>query len=165
MNSHIHIQKLQEADIKAAKELIKEYIHWTNEDLSFQNIGKELATFPDIYREPEGSFLVVKDRDAIVGCVGMKKIDNGICEMKRLYVKDAYKGMGIGKELVKSIIEEAKKKGYQKMRLDTLKRMEKARRLYGQYDFYEIDQYVENPLKDAIFMEKDLSAEDSFGEG
>jgi len=161
MSKHIHIQKLQKADIGATKELIEEYIRRTNVDLCFQNIEKELATFPDIYREPEGAFLVAKDKGAIAGCVGMKKIGDGICEMKRLYVKDAYKGMGIGKALVRSIIEEARRKGYLKMRLDTLKKMERARRLYNECGFYEIAQYVENPIEDALFMEKDLTKEET----
>lgn len=152
----IQIEKLQTSDIEATKALIVEYLRWMREDLSFQHVEKELATFPDIYKEPEGTFLVAKDGDIVIGCVGIKKIEDSVCEMKRLYVKDDYKGEGIGRALVENILSEARKKGYQKIRLDTLKRMERALGLYEKYGFYYIGQYVENPIEDALFMEKTL---------
>lgn len=152
----IQIEKLQTSDIEATKALIVEYLRWMREDLSFQHVEKELATFPDIYKEPEGTFLVAKDGDIVIGCVGIKKIEDSVCEMKRLYVKDDYKGEGIGRALVENILSEARKKGYQKIRLDTLKRMERALGLYEKYGFYYIGQYVENPIEDALFMEKIL---------
>ena len=76
-------------------------------DLCFQNIDEELNGFPQKYKEPNGIFIIAKDKDNVVGCVGMRKLDEKICEMKRLFVNDNYKGKGIGKKLIERIIEEA----------------------------------------------------------
>ena len=150
------ITKIKQSDIENTKELIKEYLTWIENDLSFQQIDKELATFPEKYEEPGGSFFIAKDGDTIVGCIGLRKIQNEVCEMKRLYIKDKYKGIGLGKELIITIIEEAKKKGYRKMRLDTLPKMKAALKLYKEFGFYQIEQYIENPIVGAVFMEKIL---------
>jgi len=150
-----------DSDVFTTKELIKEYIRWINQDLSFQHIDQEIQTFPLIYSEPKGSFFIAKDREKVIGCIGMKDLGNGICEMKRLYVKDEYKGQGIGGELIKTIIEEAKSKGYRKMRLDTLCKMVQAISLYKRYGFYEIAQYVNNPIEGAVFLEKNLESEET----
>ena len=150
------ITKIKQSDIENTKELIKEYLTWIENDLSFQQIDKELATFPEKYEEPGGSFFIAKDGDTIVGCIGLRKIQNEVCEMKRLYIKDKYKGIGLGKELIITIIEEAKKKGYRKMRLDTLPKMKAALKLYKEFGFYQIEQYIENPIDGAVFMEKIL---------
>ena len=156
MNANISITKIIQSDIEKTKELIKEYLNWIDNDLSFRQVDEELAAFPEKYKEPDGSFFIAKDGIKIVGCVGMKKIQIGICEMKRLYVKDDYKGIGLGKELIKTLIEEATKKRYKKMRLDTLPKMGAAIKLYKDFGFYQIEQYVENPINGAIFMEKVL---------
>lgn len=156
MTPHIAIVKLGPDDIDAAKALIEEYLEWTNIDMSFQDIEEELAGFPKKYEEPAGTFLVAKDRGTVVGCVGFKKLGEGICEMKRLFVKEKYRGTGLGAALVDAIIREAEEKRYTKMRLDTLARMRSAVRLYKKYGFREIGQYVENPIEDAIFMERNL---------
>jgi len=157
MREHIVIERLQKNDIEATKSLIREYIAWMNIDMSFQDIEEELARFPRKYEAPTGAFLVAKDGDTVVGCVGFKRIGDGICEMKRLFVKDAYRGRGIGRALIERIIREAEEYRYSKMRLDTLKRMESAVRLYSAFSFGEIGQYVVNPIEDALFMEKELN--------
>ena len=143
-------------EIIKAKELIVEYIRWLNEDLTYQNIDDELINFPQKYAEPEGTFIIAKDDDTVAGCVGLKKRDESICEMKRLFVNDQYKGQGIGKKLVELIIEEARYKNYRKMRLDTLKTMENALKIYYKNNFYEIAPYYHNPHSDAVYMEKML---------
>ena len=150
------IEKLSETTIEEAKNLILEYLDWIQVDLCFQHVDEELEHFPDKYREPDGAFFVAKVRNTVAGCVGIKKIADGICEMKRLFVRDEYKGQGVGKHLVDAIILEAKRKGYLCMRLDTLTRMDKALALYRKFGFKEIGQYVENPIEDAVFMEKEL---------
>jgi ribosomal protein S18 acetylase RimI-like enzyme len=91
-----------------------------------------------------------------VGCVGLRRLEPGICEMKRLFVVDSCKGRGLGDALVREIIWYARKKGYAKMRLDTLSTMAAARSLYSQHGFVEIPQYTVNPIPEAVFMEKDL---------
>jgi len=153
------ISELEENDIVEVKKLIQEYINWINIDLSFQDIETEMFTFPGKYQKPDGIFLVAKYENAIVGCVGYRKINNEICEMKRLYVKDEYKGKGIGASLIKEVMKSAKNQGYRKMRLDTLEKMESAIKLYKRYGFHEIEQYINNPINGAKFMEKELTEE------
>jgi putative acetyltransferase len=154
------IEKISARDIEGAKEIIREYLRWIAVDLSFQRVEDELAGFPATYEEPEGAFFLARAGEEIAGCVGMKKIGDGICEMKRLYVRDRFKGKGIGAALVERLVEEARAKGYARMRLDTLRKMEAAIGLYRKLGFREIGQYVENPLPGALFMEKDLEGDD-----
>jgi ribosomal protein S18 acetylase RimI-like enzyme len=161
MENYISITKIKETDIEKTKDLIKEYLVWVDKDLSFQNIDQELASFPEKYEEPDGSFFTAKDGDAVIGCIGLRKLEIGICEIKRLYIKDTYKGMRLGKKLIKVIIEEAKEKGYIKMRLDTLPKMKAAQKLYKDFGFYQIGQYENHPVEGTIFMEKLLVEEES----
>ena len=157
MGQNIVYKKLEtEEEIIGAKNLIMEYMKWLNQDLCFQNIDDELNNFPKKYEEPEGTFVVAKENDKIVGIVGIKKLENRICEMKRLYVNDNYKGKGIGKKLVEIIIEEAKIKNYEKMRLDTLNTMEAALNLYYKNGFYNIVPYYHNPADGVVYLEKIL---------
>jgi GNAT superfamily N-acetyltransferase len=155
----ITIEKLSEDRVEAAKGLIRKYLDWIEVDLCFQHVEEEMERFPEKYKEPDGAFFVAMDGERAVGCVGLKKIGDRICEMKRLFVLDDYKGRGIGKKLVEAILREAENKGYSRMRLDTLRRMDKAFTLYRNFGFREIGQYVENPIEDAVFLEKVLSHE------
>jgi ribosomal protein S18 acetylase RimI-like enzyme len=156
MENLIEYKNLEESEVVKTKDLVLEYIKSINLDLSFQDIDNELGSFPAKYSDPNGIFIIAKDGNHIIGCVGFKKLDSKICEMKRLFVKENYKGKGIGKKLVEIIINEAKVKGYKKMRLDTLKTMENAITLYYKTGFYEIAPYVYNPLEGAIYLEKTL---------
>jgi ribosomal protein S18 acetylase RimI-like enzyme len=157
MDKEIVYKKLEtKEEVIKAKELIIEYIKWLDQDLSFQNIDDELINFPQKYKEPDGAFIIAKYNDNIIGCVGLKKLDENICEMKRLFVNDEYKGKGIGKKLVEIIIEEAKIRNYKKMRLDTLRTMKNALKIYYKNNFYEIKPYYDNPNNDAIYIEKIL---------
>jgi ribosomal protein S18 acetylase RimI-like enzyme len=143
-------------EISGAKQLIIAYIQWLNQDLCFQNIDDELKTFPKKYSEPEGAFLIAKKHNEVTGCVGIRKLENKICEMKRLFVSDNYRGNGTGKKLVEMIIEEAKLKHYEKMRLDTLDTMEEALNIYRKNGFYEIEAYYNNPADGVVYLEKTL---------
>ncbi|MDR2764988.1 MAG: GNAT family N-acetyltransferase [Tannerella sp.] len=153
---NIVYKKLNKSEIQNARDLIIEYIKWLNQDLSFQNIDEELNSFPEKYNEPDGIFIIAKEKSHVVGCVGLKKLDGKICEMKRLFVNDNYRGKGIGRKLVDRIIEEAKLKDYEIMRLDTLATMESALRLYAKSGFYEISPYYNNPYRDVVYLEKKL---------
>lgn len=156
MADKFSIEKLDSNEIETAKEIIRDYLLWIGVDLSFQNIEEELKTFPEKYWEPSGAFFLAKAEQRIAGCVGLKKIDDTMCEMKRLFVREEYRNLGIGKALVERILEEATVLGYCAMRLDTLSWMKSAVGLYRSFGFVEIGQYVENPLPGAIFMEKRL---------
>jgi hypothetical protein len=95
MDENIAYKKPDEKEITQAKALLLEYVNWLNQDLCFQNIHEELEHFPEKYSEPDGSFIIATENDTVVGCVGLKKLDDGICEMKRLFVTDTYKRIRI----------------------------------------------------------------------
>ncbi len=152
----IEVTTLKAPDIDAARELVATYVRSLGIDLSFQDIDEELADFPAKYAEPKGTFLVAKDGARVVGCVGLRRLEDGVCEMKRLFVRDECKGRGIGRDLVEAVIGEARQKGYKRMRLDTLWHMKAAQMLYLSFGFYEIGSYVHNPIAGTVFMEKVL---------
>lgn len=144
-------------DIKAIQSLFLEYASWLDFPLCFQGFDKELATLPGKYSVPEGRLYLVTADGKDAGCIGLRKFSDGVCEMKRLYVRPDYRGTGIGKALVERIIEDAKAIGYQKMRLDTIKeKMGKAVEIYKEHGFIEIDAYYENPNPHTLYMELDL---------
>ena len=139
-----------------AKRLFREYASSLGVDLSFQDFEHELTTIDQQYIRPSGALLLVYDNGNSIGCVGIRKIDLEIAELKRMYVQDGYRGLGIGVELLERALEMARELGYKKIRLDTLQPMEKAQALYRSFGFYEIPSYRFNPLEGAIYMEKQL---------
>ena len=143
-----------EEDVKQARGLFREYEAWLGLDLCFQNFEKELAELPGAYAPPTGRLLLAFENDQLVGCVALRKLSDGVCEMKRLFLRPQFHGQGRGRELAERIIEEARDAGYQRMRLDTLpEQMEKAIALYRSLSFKEIEPYYENPVAGAMFME------------
>jgi ribosomal protein S18 acetylase RimI-like enzyme len=155
MNDIVY-KKPEKSEIAKTRALVLEYIKWLNQDLSFQNIDEELNRFPEKYDEPDGALIIAKENDTVVGCVGLKKLDDKTCEMKRLFVDNNYRGKGIGKKLVEMIIEEAKLKNYEKMRLDTLDTMESALGIYYKTGFYKIEPYYNNPHIGVVYLEKKI---------
>ena len=144
-------------DIGQARALFEEYAAGVGISLCFQNFDRELANLPGDYAPPDGRLLLATEEDQLAGCIALRKLAPGVCEMKRLFLRPAYRGNGRGKLLVESIIDEARKLGYTTMRLDTLPgRMDKAIALYQSMGFVEIAAYYENPVEDAKFMELDL---------
>ena len=151
------IQARSADHIEQARELFREYSAWVETDLCFQNFEKELAALPGSYAEPDGRLLLAFHEAQLAGCVGLRKIGEGICEMKRLFVRDAFRGKGIGRGLIELIILRAQEIGYQRMRLDTLPpQMNDAIALYRSFGFKEIEPYYENPVPGAKFMELNL---------
>lgn len=146
--------------VDQARELFKEYETWLGISLCFQNFEKELAELPGEYAPPDGRLLLAYDNGELAGCVALRKIGAGICEMKRLFVRDRFRGAGLGLNLANNIIKNARNMGYQRMRLDTLPgKMDKAIELYRALGFKEIEPYYNNPVAGAIFMELDLVSE------
>jgi len=144
-------------DFKKAKKITSDYIAWLGMDLSFQNVNDEFAEFENIYSKPEGCFLIaVSEKDEMLGGVGLRKLTPEICEMKRLFVYPQYLKQGIGRSLCLELILKAKRFGYNKMRLDTLTRLEAANKLYKQLGFYGIAAYRKNPDPTAKYMELKL---------
>ncbi len=139
--------------IKIVRELFREYSDSLGFDLCFQNFKEELQSLPGEYSPPAGSLLLAVSREGAAGCIALRRIDNSICEMKRLYVRPAFRGRGVGQELCRRIIATGLELGYSSMRLDTLASMSAARELYCSLGFREIEPYRYNPIEGAVFME------------
>jgi ribosomal protein S18 acetylase RimI-like enzyme len=142
--------------LEVAKELFMEYARSLEFSLGFQDFEEEIADMPGHYGPPGGCILLAFVGGEPSGCVAVRKLEKGICEMKRLYVRPEYRGRGIGKTLSEMIIEEAKIIGYGKMRLDTLGSMTEAISIYRHQGFREIKPYRYNPFEQAVFLEKDI---------
>jgi ribosomal protein S18 acetylase RimI-like enzyme len=158
MNEEIKfIQAETPSEVGQARELFIEYSEWLGLDLCFQNFEKELAELPGRYAPPDGRLLLAISSGEIAGCVGLRKIGEGVCEMKRLYVKPGFRGLGIGKALALHLVEEARSLGYDAMRLDTLPlKMNEAIKVYRFLGFREIAPYYDNPVEGALFLELTL---------
>ncbi|NRS49972.1 GNAT family N-acetyltransferase [Brevibacillus sp. HB2.2] len=150
------IHATEDDEYEQARELFLEYVDSLGVDLSFQNIAIELQNIPGEYAPPDGCILLALDNEQPAGCVALRKIDEQVCEMKRLYVKPEWKGRGVGKKLALAIIDEAKFRGYSFIRLDTLPTMEQAIQLYRSLEFYPIEPYRFNPIEGTLYMEKQL---------
>jgi ribosomal protein S18 acetylase RimI-like enzyme len=136
-------------DFTILRELVTEYANSLGVDLSFQNLDHELATLDAFYEQ----ILVARDDQNVAGCVAFRRIDDEICEMKRLYVRPGFRGHDLGRRMAERIIEEARLRGYKRMRLDTLPTMTAAIALYRSLGFVEIEPYRFNPVEGTRFME------------
>jgi putative acetyltransferase len=143
--------------LEEVRQLFLEYARSLNFDLCFQNFDKELESLPGLYREPEGRIVLCEMNGEAAGCVALKMLEPGICEMKRLFVRPKYRGKGLGLKLAQHIITEARSIGYSAMRLDTIKgTMDNAIALYSSLGFVEIPAYYLNPIPNAFYMELKL---------
>ncbi|MBI5059754.1 GNAT family N-acetyltransferase [candidate division KSB1 bacterium] len=142
--------------VGVVRELFVEYARWIGIDLEFQQFAAELAALPGDYSPPGGRLNLALADDEVAGCIALREFAPRICEMKRLYVRDAFRGQGIGRTLVLGLIEEARSIGYTGMRLDTLPMMGAAINLYRALGFREIDPYRFNPVTGALYMELNL---------
>jgi ribosomal protein S18 acetylase RimI-like enzyme len=143
-------------DLKTARDLFEQYAHSLGFDLAFQDFSSELQNLPGEYAPPQGCILLAKQDDRIVGCVALRKWDDTICEMKRLYVIPDGRGKHIGRRLAEAVIAQAKDLGYASMRLDTVASMKAANHLYTSLGFRPIAPYRYNPLEGAQFYELSL---------
>ena len=141
---------------QSAHELFIQYADSLGFDLEFQGFSRELAGLPGDYASPRGCILLAEVAGDYAGCAALRPLQDKICEMKRLYVIPEYQGRGIGMALAGSVIGEARKMGYQKMRLDTVESMKAAQGLYVSLGFETIEAYCYNPLDNPSFMELEL---------
>lgn len=140
--------------IETARELFREYEAWLGLDLCFQGFEAELAGLPGEYAMPDGRLFLAYSDGELAGCIAMRKLDDGICEMKRLFVRDGFRGAGIGVQLIERLIADARESGYSRMRLDTFPpKMGKAVSLYESHGFVPISPYYDNPNEGVLFME------------
>ena len=145
------------AQIAQARELFLEYAQSLGFNLCFQNFDKELAELPGDYAPPEGRLLLAEYEGQLAGCVALHKLDPQICEMKRLYLRQQFRGKGLGRILADRIIAEARQIGYERMRLDTVEPvMKDAVAMYRKIGFRQIAPYRANPIAGAMYMELQL---------
>jgi GNAT superfamily N-acetyltransferase len=143
--------------IAQARELFLEYGQSLGFSLCFQNFDKELAGLPGDYAPPEGRLLLAEYEGQLAGCVALHRLEAGICEMKRLYLRPQFRGQGLGRALAERIIAEARQIGYRHMRLDTVEPvMKDAVAMYRKLGFKEVAAYRPNPIAGAMYLELEL---------
>lgn len=143
--------------LDAARRLFREYVEALDFDLDFQDFEREMDALPGPYAAPDGAILLAEVGDEPVGVVAVQPLDeSGVCEMKRLYVRPAHRGEGLGRMLSEEILAVAGDLGYEVMRLDTVASMTAARALYRSLGFEERPPYYHNPLDNAVYMERPL---------
>lgn len=150
------IEAQSESHVALVGELFVDYWNWLGFEPCFEGFDTELANLSAAYGPPRGCMLLALYDGEAAGAVGVKGLSNGYCEMKRLFARPGFRGKRVGFELVSRIIEEARKRGYSHMRLDTLPAMEKAISLYTYFGFKEIGQYREDPIPGAKYLELEL---------
>lgn len=145
------------SDLDAARRLFRAYLNELDVDLDFQDVEAELSALPGPYAAPEGALLLAWTDETPVGVVAVKPLAaDGVCEMKRLYVRPTHRRQGIGHALGTAVLDTAREIGYDVMRLDTLASMTSARSLYRALGFEERSAYYHNPLPDVVYMERQL---------
>jgi putative acetyltransferase len=148
------------AQFAAARALIEDYAAQISAmmgvSLAFQNFEVELNQLPDMYGPPSGCLLLARGDDEWAGCGALRRFADGVCEMKRLYVKPSVRGANLGRQLTESLVAKARTLGYRRMVLDTLEDMIAARTLYRSLGFLETEPYYFNPLPGVSYMELDL---------
>jgi len=148
------------SDFDAVREIFKEYAAMLSVDLDFQGFEAELINLPGDYAAPRGALFLAHVGGAVAGCCALRPLDSSdypnAAEMKRLYVRKAFRGFGLGRQLSDSILDEARRAGYSCVLLDTLDDMEAARALYEDLGFEEIPPYYHNPHAGAHYLKVDL---------
>lgn len=148
------------ADLDGARDLMVEYAGHLGVALSFQGFDHELDSLPGAYAAPGGQLLLVRVDGKLAGCGGFRPIEGtdyaNACEMKRLYVRPAFRSLGLGRLLAQALLDGARLAGYSDMLLDTLDEMEAARTLYAELGFVEVPPYYFNPLPGAHYLKVDL---------
>jgi len=149
------IQAETEDHITKARELFREYEAWLGMSLCFQDFENEVASLPGKYAPPDGRLYLAYSDEKLTGCIALRNLGDGVCEMKRLFVRDEFRGHKIGVRLIERLIADAREIGYKKMRLDTFPpKMGKAVKLYESHGFRPIPPYYDNPHDGVLFMEK-----------
>ena len=143
--------------VEEARSLFREYEAWLGMSLCFQSFEEEVAGLPGKYAPPGGRLYIAYVDGEPAGCIALREIAPGVCEMKRLFLRESARGLGLGVQLIEQVISDAREIGYAKMRLDTYPpKMGRAVSLYEAHGFYEIPPYYDNPHAGVLYMEKTL---------
>jgi len=147
-------------ELDEVRAIFREYAEGLGVDLCFQNFEEELATLPGEYASPRGALLLARVDGEVAGCCGLRPLDTAdypnASEMKRLYVRKAFRGFGLGRRLAEAVLDAARQAGYACVLLDTLDDMEAARALYEDLGFEDIPPYYHNPIAGAHYLKADL---------
>jgi len=149
-------------DLEIVKGLLEEYVaSWFEFDgpVHEKEVEKARGQMENLFNHfgpPDGCLLFARYGEEVAGCVALEKLNDSVCQMKRLYVKPEFRGLKIGRELAERVIEQARRIGYERMRIHTVTALERANRLYKSLGFNEIDPYEYTPREDAVFMELKL---------
>jgi len=151
----------QPHEMDAVRTIFQEYADSLDVDLAFQDFAQELADLPGDYASPRGQILLAEVEGSIAGCCALRPLDSAdypnASEMKRLYVRKAFRGFGLGRQLAEAILDAARQAGYACVLLDTLDGMESARALYAELGFVEIPPYYHNPIAGSHYLKADIS--------
>ena len=134
-------------------EIVREYVRWLDMDLSYRGFEEEMQSFEQTYTLPSGMFLIAETTAEIAGCVGLLRHSDEVAEVKRLYVRSAYRGLALGEMLMHALIDKAKSLGYAKLVLDSVPQTAFAQRLYERLGFTETSPYYANPVPGTRFLE------------
>jgi ribosomal protein S18 acetylase RimI-like enzyme len=155
-----HITSSDDASIDAVREIFREYADSLGVDLAFQEFEHEVQELPGEYAPPRGALLLATLDGVVAGCCALRPLDGvdypNAAEMKRLYVRKAFRGFGLGRQLAEQALDAARQAGYACVLLDTLSDMEAARALYDELGFEEIPPYYHNPIAGAHYLKADL---------
>ena len=151
------VRATSDVHFATAKELFLEYAAGLGVDLCFQDFDTELANLATQYSPPTGALLLATVDGRAAGCVALRRWDADTCEMKRLYVREPFRRLKLGRRLAVDIIDEARTFGYRRMRLDTLPSMQAAQSLYRTLGFNDVSAYRYNPVAGTVYMELDLA--------
>jgi putative acetyltransferase len=147
------VQAAPEADLEVVRTLFREYQQAIGVDLGFQSFEEELRLLPGTYAPPRGRLLLALEEDGPAGCGGLRPIAQDVAELKRMWVRPAFRGRGLGRRIAEALLAAAREEGYRLARLDTLETMREAIALYRSLGFREIPAYYPNPLPGAVYME------------
>ena len=146
-----------ESETATLRELFREYQRWLDVDLCFQDFEAELEGLPGDYAPPRGGAWLARVDGKVAGCIALRPLEEGLCEMKRLWVRPDFRGLGLGRRLAETSIRAARDAGYGAMCLDTLGQMSEAHTLYDSLGFVEIPAYYNNPLEEVRYLRLELA--------
>ncbi|ALJ00203.1 GNAT family N-acetyltransferase [Rufibacter tibetensis] len=143
-------------DFQQSQAIIIEYLETLRIDLAYMNLPDEFATMSQKYGAQEGVLILALDGEEAIGCVGVRRLEPEIAELKRLYVRESHRGYKVGVTLFEKALENARSLGYTRIRLDVIPTLVKAKELYRSFGFYEVPPYFNNPVEGTAYMEKVL---------